>query len=136
MLSRKVKRLKSRLFRYDLGQLLKGESTLQAQAQRPDRARGAKNKGALGRAIGYLSKYKAQAALPYVFLVIAVLSQLMVPKLVGNIIDAISGGVIAQNVVPNLDKVPKQFLPVLFEQLGYTPEQLANLYANADRRCV
>ena len=106
---------------------------MQAQAQRPDRARGAKNKGALGRAIGYLSKYKAQAALPYVFLVIAVLSQLMVPKLVGNIIDAISGGVIAQNVVPNLDKVPKQFLPVLFEQLGYTPEQLANLYANADR---
>ncbi len=67
------------------------------------------------------------------FLVIAVLSQLMVPKLVGNIIDAISGGVIAQNVVPNLDKVPKQLLPALFEQLGYTPEQLANLYANADR---
>ena len=106
---------------------------MQAQAQRPDRARGAKNKGALGRAIGYLSKYKAQAALPYVFLVIAVLSQLMVPKLVGNIIDAISGGVIAQNVVPNLDKVPKQLLPTLFEQLGYTPEQMANLYANADR---
>lgn len=106
---------------------------MQAQAQRPDRARGAKNKGALGRAIGYLSKYKAQAALPYVFLVIAVLSQLMVPKLVGNIIDAISGGVIAQNVVPNLDKVPEQLLPALFEQLGYTPEQMANLYVNADR---
>ena len=106
---------------------------MQAQAQRPDRAGGAKNKGALGRAIGYLSKYKAQAALPYVFLVIAVLSQLMVPKLVGNIIDAISGGVIAQNVVPNLDKVPKQLLPALFKQLGYTPEQMANLYANADR---
>ena len=98
---------------------------MQAQAQRPDRARGAKNKGALGRAIGYLSKYKAQAALPYVFLIIAVLSQLMVPKLVGRIIDAISGGVIAQNVVPNLDKVPQQLLPTLFAQLGYTPEPVS-----------
>ena len=85
----KVTNVKSSLLRLDLSSSAKGVSTLQAQAQRPDRARGAKYKGAMGRAIGYLSKYKAQAALPYVFLIIAVLSQLMVPKLVGNIIDAI-----------------------------------------------
>ena len=91
------------------------------------------NRGALGRAIRYLANYRGQALLPYVFLVIAVLSQLAVPKLLGNLIDAITGGVVAQNVVPNLDKVPEQFLPLLFEQLGYTPEALANLYANAER---
>ena len=51
----------------------------------------------------------------------------------GNLIDAITGGVIAQNVVPNLEAVPQQFLPLLFEQLGYTPEELANLYVNAER---
>jgi ATP-binding cassette subfamily B protein len=91
------------------------------------------NRGALGRAIRYLANYRGQALLPYVFLVIAVLSQLAVPKLLGNLIDAITGGVVAQNVVPNLDKVPEQFLSLLFEQLGYTPEELANLYTNAER---
>ncbi len=105
-----------------------------AQAQRPAgrRGRGGANRGALGRAIRYLWRYKAKAALPYVFLVIATLSQLMVPKLLGRLIDAITGGVIAQNVVPNLDKVPQQFLPLLFEQLGYTAEELQNLYTNAE----
>jgi ATP-binding cassette subfamily B protein len=90
------------------------------------------NRGALGRAIRYLWNYKVQAALPYVFLVIATLSQLMVPKLLGRIIDAITGGVIAQNVIPYLEQIPEQFLPLLFEQLGYTAEELENLYANAE----
>jgi ATP-binding cassette, subfamily B, multidrug efflux pump len=106
---------------------------LQAQTQRPARGRGGVNRGALGRAIRYLANYRGLALMPYVFLVIAVLSQLAVPKLLGNLIDAITGGVIAQNVVPNLDAVPQQFLPLLFEQLGYTPEELANLYTNAER---
>ncbi|HSN78313.1 MAG TPA: ABC transporter ATP-binding protein [Anaerolineae bacterium] len=106
---------------------------MHAPTQRPARGRGGMNRGALGRAIRYLANYRGQALLPYVFLVIAVLSQLAVPKLLGNLIDAITGGVVAQNVVPNLDKVPEQFLPLLFEQLGYTPEALANLYANAER---
>lgn len=57
----------------------------------------------------------------------------MVPKLLGRIIDAITGGVIAQNVVPLLDQVPEQFLPLLFNQLGYTREELLNLYNNAER---
>ncbi|MFZ2359585.1 MAG: ABC transporter ATP-binding protein [Anaerolineae bacterium] len=106
---------------------------MQAQTQPRARGRGGMNRGALGRAIRYLANYRGQAILPYAFLVIAVLSQLAVPKLLGNLIDAITGGVIAQNVVPNLDKVPNQFLPQLFEQLGYTPEKLADLYANAER---
>ncbi len=108
---------------------------MQAQATRPARRRRGDGSGsnALGRAIRYLSRYRAQALLPYIFLIIAVLAQLAVPKMLGNIIDAITGGVIAQNVVPNLSAVPQQFLPLLFEQLGYTAEELANLYANAEQ---
>ncbi len=109
---------------------------MQAQATRPARGRGSMNRGALGRAIRYLGRYRGQALLPYVFLVIAVLSQLAVPKLLGSLIDSITGGVIAQNVVPNLDSVPQQFLPLLFEQLGYTAEELANLYTNAERMLI
>ena len=109
---------------------------MQAQMQRPARGRGGKNRGALGRAIRYLGRYRGQALLPYVFLVVAVLSQLAVPKLLGSLIDSITGGVIAQNVVPNLESVPQQFLPLLFEQLGYTAEELANLYTNAERMLV
>jgi ATP-binding cassette, subfamily B, multidrug efflux pump len=106
---------------------------LQAQTQPPARGRSGMNRGALGRAIRYLANYRGRALLPYVFLVIAVLSQLAVPKLLGSLIDTITGGVIAQNVVPNLGQVPEQFLPLLFEQLGYTPEKLQDLYSNAER---
>ncbi|MFZ2487860.1 MAG: ABC transporter ATP-binding protein [Anaerolineae bacterium] len=98
--------------------------------------RGGMNRGALGRAMRYLSRYRGQALLPYVFLLIAVLSQLAVPKLVGRIIDAITGGVLAQAIVPKLGQVPQQFLPTLFEQLGYTQEKLQDLYANADNMLI
>lgn len=106
---------------------------MQAQATRPARGRGGMNRGALGRAIRYLGRYRGQALLPYLFLVIAVLSQLAVPKLLGRLIDTITGGVIAQNVVPKLSSVPDQFLPLLYEQLGYTPEELQALYTGAER---
>jgi len=107
--------------------------TLQAQTQNSARGRGKANRGALGRAIRYLARYRAQALLPYIFLIIAVLSQLAVPKLLGRIIDAITGGVIAQNVVPKLGAIPEQFLPLLYQQLGYTPEELQTLYTGAEQ---
>jgi len=94
------------------------------------------NRGALGRAIRYLARYRTQALLPYIFLVIAVLSQLAVPKLLGRIIDAVTGGVIAQNVAPKLDVIPEQFLPLLYQQLGYTPEELQTLYTNAEQMLI
>lgn len=106
---------------------------MQAQMQPTARRRGGANRGALGRAIRYLARYRTKALLPYIFLIIAVLSQLAVPKLLGRIIDAITGGVIAQNVVPNLSAVPPQFLPMLFEQLGYTAEELQKLYTSAEQ---
>ncbi|MGB8983999.1 MAG: ABC transporter ATP-binding protein [Anaerolineales bacterium] len=57
------------------------------------RARGKRSsfKG-IGRAVKYLTNYKRQAALPYVFLVIATLSQLAVPRMIGNLIDAVMNG--------------------------------------------
>ncbi|MBE2233591.1 MAG: ABC transporter ATP-binding protein [Anaerolinea sp.] len=106
---------------------------MQAQTQNSARGRGKANRGALGRAIRYLARYRAQALLPYIFLIIAVLSQLAVPKLLGRIIDAITGGVIAQNVVPKLGAIPEQFLPLLYQQLGYTPEELQTLYTGAEQ---
>ncbi|MCB0242646.1 MAG: ABC transporter ATP-binding protein [Anaerolineae bacterium] len=93
-------------------------------------------KGSLGRAIRYLSSYRFKALVPYIFLFFATLAQLAVPKLVGNIIDAITGGVIAENVVPNLDKIPAAIQPRLFEQLGYTEAQLMNLYNNAEQMLI
>jgi ATP-binding cassette subfamily B protein len=55
-----------------------------------------KSKGGMGRAIKYLTNYKRQAALPYVFLIIATLAQIIVPFTVGLIINAVV------NKTPNL----------------------------------
>jgi ATP-binding cassette subfamily B protein len=49
-----------------------------------------KSKGGMGRAVKYLTNYKRQAALPYVFLIIASLSQLAVPAMVGLVINAMT----------------------------------------------
>jgi ATP-binding cassette subfamily B multidrug efflux pump len=86
----------------------------------------------LRRTFRYLGNYRRQALLPYIFLIIATLSQLAVPRMVGNIIDAVTQGVLAQNVQTVLAKVPAaalpQALPRILETLGYpanwTLEQL------------
>ena len=58
-----------------------------------------KSKGGIGRAIKYLTGYKRQAALPYVFLIIATLSQLAVPNMIRRVIDAVTSGYIADQVL-------------------------------------
>jgi ATP-binding cassette, subfamily B, multidrug efflux pump len=88
--------------------------------------------GSLKRTFRYLGHYKRQALLPYVFLLIATLAQLAVPRMVGDIIDAVTQGVLAQNVLTALEKVPAtmlpQALPKILEALGFptswTVEQL------------
>jgi ATP-binding cassette subfamily B protein len=102
----------------------------------------------IGRAMKYLTNYKRQAALPYVFLIIATLSQLAVPHMIRNVIDAVTSGFLASQVLSALDKIPAQFasaaLPKILSALGYdsatTLDQLkvtlsANL-ANAPRALV
>ena len=77
----------------------------------------------IGRAIKYLTKYGRQAALPYVFLIIATLSQLAVPRMIRNVIDAVTSGFLADQVLQALDKIPAAFvsaaLPKILEALGY-----------------
>lgn len=58
---------------------------------------GGANGGGLKRAIRYLTHYQYLAILPYLFLILATLSQLAVPRLVGSMIDAITTGLAAQS---------------------------------------
>jgi ATP-binding cassette subfamily B protein len=87
----------------------------------------------IGRALKYLQKYRGQAYLPYLFLVIATLAQLAVPRLVSNIIDAVSTGVIANSLIDAINnKIPPAFMsqamPRLLEAAkapaDFTQEQL------------
>ena len=76
----------------------------------------------IGRAIRYLMNYKRQAALPYVFLVIATLAQLAVPRMIRNVIDAVTSGYVANQVLDALAKIPAAFLgaalPKILELTG------------------
>ena len=80
---------------------------MQATTSRPNartRGRGGPRpsfKG-IGRAVRYLMNYKRQASLPYIFLVIATLSQLAVPHLVRNVIDAVTSGYVANQILDAL----------------------------------
>jgi ATP-binding cassette subfamily B protein len=89
----------------------------------------------IGRALKYLQKYRAKALLPYLFLIIATLSQLAVPKLVSNIIDAVSRGVISNalldainNTIPAayMDQALPKLLAAANAPADYTLEQLVN----------
>ena len=79
----------------------------------------------IGRAIRYLTRYGRQAAFPYIFLIIATLSQLAVPHMVRNIIDAVTSGYVADQVLKGLDQIPSQFvgaaLPKILEATGKNP---------------
>jgi len=90
---------------------------------RPGTARPFMSKGILGRAGRYLFRYGWQAAFPYIFLLVATVSQLAVPRLVRNIIDAVTQGVIAQQVLAGLEQIPANFisqvLPRILEFLNY-----------------
>jgi ATP-binding cassette subfamily B protein len=82
---------------------------------RPERA--PVNKDAIGRAIKYLGRFRRQASLPYIFLVIATLSQLAVPKLVSGIIDAVSTGVAGKAVLDRLPSIPPGAVSSVLPQL-------------------
>ncbi len=74
-------------------------------------------RGTMKRASQYLLRTGGQAALPYLFLVIATLSQLAVPRMVGNVIDAVTSGVIAKTILDNLGKIPQAFMEQALPQL-------------------
>jgi ATP-binding cassette subfamily B protein len=98
---------------------------MQATISRPQaRGRGKQRSSfqGIGRAIKYLTNYKRQAALPYVFLIIATLSQLAVPRMVRNVIDAVTSGFVADQILKGLDQMPANLvgtaLPRILEATG------------------
>jgi ATP-binding cassette, subfamily B, multidrug efflux pump len=99
----------------------------------------ATKRGSMGRAMRYLSHYRRQAILPYLFMLVSTLSMLAVPRLVGNIIDVVTKSVASQSILDNLGKIPaaliSQALPQILERLNLptnlTLDQLAaQLQAN------
>lgn len=81
-----------------------------------------KSKGGMGRAVRYLMNYRRQAAIPYIFLIIATLSQLAVPHMIRNVIDAVTSGYVADQILGVLKQIPPQFLgaalPKMLEATG------------------
>src|ERR1041384_3104102 len=79
----------------------------------------------ISRSIRYLTHYRSQAALPYIFLLIATLSQLAVPHMVRNVIDAVTTGYVSDQIRGALDKIPAQFmsaaLPKILAATGRDP---------------
>ncbi len=80
-------------------------------------------RGSVPRAVRYLTRYGREAALPYVFLIIATLAQLAVPNLIGRIIDAVTSGYVADQVLKALKQIPAQAvggaLPTILAGLSY-----------------
>jgi ATP-binding cassette, subfamily B, multidrug efflux pump len=76
----------------------------------------------IGRAINYLTRYKGQALLPYLFLIIATLSQLAVPRMVRNVIDAVTSGYVADQILKGIEQMPPSLvgsaLPKILEATG------------------
>ena len=76
----------------------------------------------IGRSLKYLTNHKRQALLPYVFLIIATLSQLAVPRMVRNVIDAVTSGYVADQILKGIDQMPANLvgagLPGILEATG------------------
>ncbi len=72
------------------------------------------------RAIRYLGRYKREAALAYGALLVATASQLAVPQLVQNIIDAVTKGLIAGKVL----ELPASIQALAAQKLGLSLDQL------------
>ena len=96
----------------------------QTMSNRPPRQSVSQQRNVIVRAAGYLWRYRWQAALPYLFLLVATLAQLAVPRLVRSIIDAVTKGVIATTVLDELNKIPAAFmsqaLPKILGFLNYS----------------
>lgn len=94
---------------------------MRSRSPDPSRQRQKMSLAPLGRAIRYLGRYRGIAAAAYLFLFLSTGAMLMVPQLVQNIIDAITNGYMAAQVL----KVPVAFQGTVLEKLGWTAEQLA-----------
>jgi len=105
---------------------------LQASMTVPRGKRGKKQKVGfkpLWRAIKYIVHYRKMAVLAYLALLVSVGAQLMVPQMVQNILDAVTNGMIAQQLV----KIPSQYQQLALEKVGWTAEQFDRYANNAEQ---
>ncbi len=86
----------------------------------------------LVRAIRYLGHYKRIALTAYLALIISTASQLMVPQLVQNIIDAVTNGLIAQRVA----QAPAAFRGPALQALGWSAEQFQRYSTGAESAII
>ncbi len=103
---------------------------MQAQAtQQRGRGQGAKpSNGGLGRAIRYLGKQRRIAFFAYGALLVATLAQLAVPQLTQNMIEAITNGTTANQIL-NLPGLAQGTAAAI---IGKTLDELRNTQANAE----
>ena len=83
----------------------------------------------LWRAIKYIVHYRKMAVLAYLALLVSVGAQLMVPQMVQNILDAVTNGMIAQQLV----QIPSQYQQMALEKVGWTAEQFDKFANNAEQ---
>ena len=83
----------------------------------------------LWRAVKYIVHYRRMAIMAYLSLLVSVGAQLMVPQMVQNILDAVTNGMIAQQ----LAKIPAQYQPLALDKIGWTPEQFDRFANNAEQ---
>ncbi len=110
---------------------------MQATASRP-MSRTGRNRpsgtGSIERAVRYLAHTGREAVLPYLFLVVATLAQLAVPSMIRRIIDAVTSGYVASQILQALKQIPSGFmaqaLPKILTALSYpaawTKDQLVS----------
>ncbi len=106
------------------GVSLQAQAVRQQGSGRPQRQRGS---GGLGRAIRSLGKHKNTNIPAYMALVVATLAQLAVPQLIQNMINSVTQGAIANQILA----LPELFQNVAATQAGYTLDQLHSFQDNA-----
>jgi ATP-binding cassette, subfamily B, multidrug efflux pump len=82
----------------------------------------------LVRSMRYLANYRRTTVLAYVALFISIGAQLVVPQLVQNVIDAVTQGVIAQQ----LATLPAEAQEAAATRMGFSAEQLQRLATNPE----
>ncbi len=108
---------------------------MQAQARQQwggQRSTGGPN--TLGRAIRYLGKHRRATSLAYGALIVATLAQLAVPQLVQNMINAVTRGTIAHQIIDGTSVPLMQniALGAAAQQAGTTVDVLRDAYTNAE----
>ncbi len=84
---------------------------------RPGGGRPRMDMKSLRRVFRYLLNYRGQASLPYLFLLVAILAQLAVPRFIRLIIDTVTEGALAKIILEQLEMIPAEFVAQALPQL-------------------